>query len=108
PASHVTAQLEALYDRALAAGLRVVAGSIVPYNTAGDDQNARMHAVNAWIARFAATRPGLWFADTRKAVADPDQPDRLLVSPDGLHPHIAGYRAMAAALAPAIEAALGT
>jgi lysophospholipase L1-like esterase len=39
-------------------------------------------------------------------VADPDEPDRLAVSPDGLHPHIAGYRAMAAALQPAIEAAL--
>jgi lysophospholipase L1-like esterase len=108
PASRVTSELEALYNRALASGLRVVAGSIVPYNTAGDDQNARMHAVNAWIAQFAGTHAGVWFVDTRKAAADPDHPNRLAASPDGLHPDIAGYRAMAAALEPAIEAALGT
>jgi acyl-CoA thioesterase-1 len=107
-ASRVTSELEALYNRALASGLRVVAGSIVPYNTAGDDQNARMRAVNAWIAQFAGSQPGMWFVDTRRAAADPHDPDRLAGSPDGLHPDIDGYRAMAAALEPAIEAALGT
>jgi lysophospholipase L1-like esterase len=99
PASSAIAQLAAMYERAIASG-------IVPYNTAGADQNRRMHTVNDWIARFARDQPGVWFADTRRAVADPADPDRLAVSPDGLHPHIAGYRAMAAALQPAIEAAL--
>ena len=102
----VTAQLTAMYDRARFAGIPVVAGSIVPYNTATPDQNARMHAINAWIREAAAARPGLWFADTRAAVADPTDADRLAASPDGLHPDIEGYRRMADALEPTIDGAL--
>jgi lysophospholipase L1-like esterase len=104
---HVTAQLAAMYDRARRAGIPVVAGSIVPYNTATPDQNARMHAINAWIRETAAgAGPGLWSADTRQACADPADPDRLRASPDGLHPDIDGYRRMAEALAPVIAAVL--
>jgi lysophospholipase L1-like esterase len=44
--------------------------------------------------------------DTRAAVADPADPDKLRASPDGLHPDIDGYRRMAEALEPAIDAAL--
>ena len=46
------------------------------------------------------------FCDTRAAVAAPGQPDRLVSSPDGLHPSPEGYTRMAAALEPAIRAAL--
>ena len=106
PADHVTAQLAAMYDRASKAGLPVVAGTIVPYNTATADQNARMHAVNAWIIQQAAARKRFFVADTRQAAADPANIDRLSGSTDGLHPDIAGYRAMAHALLPQIEAAL--
>jgi lysophospholipase L1-like esterase len=102
---HVTRQLEAMYDRARAAELPVVAGTIVPYNTATPQQNASMHAINAWIAATAAARPGLWVADTRAAVAAPAEPDRLAASPDGLHPDVDGYRRMAEVLRPAIETA---
>jgi len=103
---HVTAQLDAMYARARAAGIPVVAGTIVPYNTATADQNARMHAINEWIRRHADQNPGhVWFADTRLAAADPANIDRLSGSPDGLHPDIAGYRRIADALAPVIGAA---
>lgn len=106
PASHVIAELEAMYARARAGGIAVVAGSIVPYNTATADQNARMHAVNDWIRGYAAEHDGhVWFADTRRAAADPANIDRLSGSPDDLHPDIDGYRRMAAALEPAIQAA---
>jgi lysophospholipase L1-like esterase len=105
-ADRVTAQLGAMYDRARHAGVAVVAGAIVPYNTATPDQNARMHAINAWIRESAANRDGLWFVDTRAAAADPLDADRLAGSPDGLHPDIDGYRRMAEALAPAIAEAL--
>jgi lysophospholipase L1-like esterase len=106
---HVTAQLDAMYARARAAGIPVVAGTIVPYNTATADQNARMHAINTWIRRFAHGNPGdVWCADTRLAAADPGNIDRLSGSPDGLHPDIDGYRRMADALAPVIRAALPT
>lgn len=95
---HVTRQLRAMYDRAAAAGIPVVAGSIVPYNTATAEQNARMREINAWIAAEAARDGRIEFADTRAAAAAPGQPDKLSGSPDGLHPDVAGYRRMAEAL----------
>ena len=45
----VQAQLLAMYTRAGEARLRIVACSIIPFDTATPDQNARMHAINAWI-----------------------------------------------------------
>ena len=102
PAEHVTAQLDSIYRRALAQGIRVVAGSIVPYNTATPDQNARMHAINDWIRTAAERGAGIRWVDTRRAAAAPDNIDRLASSPDELHPDIDGYRRMAEALMPAL------
>jgi lysophospholipase L1-like esterase len=106
PAQHVKDQLAAMYKRAHAAGIRVVAGTIIPYNTASADQNARMKDINDWIRSQARADPGVIFVDTRAAVAAAGSPDKLASSPDGLHPDAAGYRKMADALAPAIEQAL--
>jgi lysophospholipase L1-like esterase len=103
---HVTAQLRAMYDRAAHAGIRVVAGSIVPYNTATPDQNDRMHQINDWIRRQVGTDPAVAFVDTRGAVAAADSPDRLAESPDGLHPTPIGYRRMAEAIRPVLEGVL--
>lgn len=103
PAAHVTAELRAMYDRAADAGIRVVAGTIIPYNTATPDQNARMHAVNAWIRRQADTDPNIGFVDTRAAAAASGDPDRLFESPDGLHPSPEGYRRMADAVQRVLE-----
>ncbi len=100
---HVTAQLAAMYAPARARGIPVIAGSIVPYNTATPEQNARMHAINTWIARTAAADFGVTFVDTRAAAAAADDLDRLAGSPDGLHPDIEGYRRMADALLPAVR-----
>jgi lysophospholipase L1-like esterase len=106
PASHVIEQLQAMYARAEAARIRVVAGTIVPYNTATADQNARMHAINDWIRRHAEAEANIEFVDTRAAVAAPDNPDKLLSSPDNLHPSPDGYRRMAEAIRPALERVL--
>jgi lysophospholipase L1-like esterase len=95
-----------MYDRAAAAGIRVVAGTIVPYNTATADQNARMREINAWIRAQADADANIGFADTRGAVALPGEPDRLSESPDQLHPSARGYRAMAAAIQPVLERVL--
>jgi lysophospholipase L1-like esterase len=105
-AQHVERELTAMYARAKRAGIKVVAGSIIPYNTASPDQNARMHEINDWIKAQAASDPSMRFADTRAAVAAPANPDRLVSSPDGLHPDAAGYHKMADAIRPAIESLL--
>jgi len=104
PVAEVIAHLGAMCDRAATAGIRVVAGSILPYNTATSDQNGRMREVNAWIAEQAARDRRVSFVDTRAAVAAPGNPDRLASSPDGLHPTPEGYRRMAEALLTALDA----
>jgi lysophospholipase L1-like esterase len=106
-AESVERELELMYDAARAANIVVVAGTIIPFDAADADQNARMRAVNEWIRAHAASHPGtVVFCDTRAAVAAPGQPDRLVSSPDGLHPSPDGYRRMAEALEPAIKTAL--
>lgn len=98
PVEHVTTELRGMYDRAREAGIPVVAGSIVPFNTATAEQNAKMHEINEWIKAQAKRDPNLSFVDTRKAVAAKDNPDKLASSGDNLHPDIAGYRKMAEAI----------
>jgi lysophospholipase L1-like esterase len=107
-AAAVEAELQAMYDAAQSGHIPVVAGTIIPFNTATPDQNSRMHAVNDWIRDYAASHSGLTFCDTRAAVAEPGSPDRLVSSPDDLHPSADGYRLMAMALEPAIRRALST
>jgi len=70
-ADHVQRELAAMYERAQRAAIKVVAGSIIPYNTATPEQNARMHAINAWIAQQAERNPSIALADTRAAAAAP-------------------------------------
>ena len=105
-ARQVVRTLEAIYDAARAARIVTVAGTIVPYNTATPDANARMHEVNAWIRGYAAQHADLVCCDTRAAVAASGDLDRLASSPDGLHPSPDGYRLMAAALERAVKLAL--
>jgi acyl-CoA thioesterase-1 len=106
-AESVERELEAIYDASRAARIVVVAGSIIPFNTANADQNARMHQVNEWIRSYAGRHAAsVVFCDTRAAVAAPGHPDRLVSSPDDLHPSPDGYKRMASALEPAIRQAL--
>lgn len=99
----VQAQLLAMYTRARDARLPVVACSIIPYDTATDAQNRAMHAINAWIRETASSTAGMAYCDTRAAAARPDDVDKLLETPDRLHPGAAGYRRMADALLPVLR-----
>ena len=105
-AEHVEAELAAMYRRAREAGIRVVAGSIIPYNTATPEQNTRMHEINAWIRKQTGSDRLMRFVDTRAAVSDAGNQDLLAGSPDGLHPDVAGYKKMAEAIAVAVEGLL--
>ncbi|HWF86864.1 MAG TPA: GDSL-type esterase/lipase family protein [Vicinamibacterales bacterium] len=105
PATSVERELEVMYGAARVAHVPVVAATIIPFNTATPDQNAAMHAVNAWIKEYAATH-GLVFCDTRAAVTAPGADDRLVSSPDNIHPSPDGYRLMALVIEPAIKRAL--
>jgi len=106
-ADAVERELEAMYDAARKARIPVVAGTIIPFNTATSDQNGRMRAVNDWIREYAARHPDdVAFCDTRAAVSTPGASDRLVSSPDDLHPSPDGYRLMALALEPVIKRAL--
>ncbi|HEY2150722.1 MAG TPA: GDSL-type esterase/lipase family protein [Vicinamibacterales bacterium] len=106
PAKSAERELEAMYDAARSAGIPVVAGSVLPYNSATPDQNAHMRAINQWIQAYAARHGDVLFCDTRAAVAAPDAPDLLAASPDGLHPAPEGYKLMAAGLEPVIRSVL--
>jgi lysophospholipase L1-like esterase len=106
-ARHVIEQLTAMYERARQSGIAVVAGTIVPYNTAGPEENARMREINEWIRSFASASSHIGFADTRAAVAASNDGDRLFESPDNLHPSPAGYRRMAETIEPALRRVLG-
>jgi lysophospholipase L1-like esterase len=105
-AESVIGTLEALYARAASAAIPVVAGSIVPYDTATPAQNAAMRAINDWIAGRPAIDPNVTFVDTRRAAASATDPNRLSGSPDGLHPDVDGYRRMADAIEPALSRVL--
>jgi lysophospholipase L1-like esterase len=104
PAGAVIRELETIFDRAARERRRlpIVAGSILPFDSATVDQNTCMAAVNEWIRAYAADSAHVEFCDTRAAVAAPSHPDRLVSSPDGLHPSPEGYRLLAAALEPVI------
>jgi len=107
-ALHVETELAAMYRRAREAGVRVVAGSIIPYNTATADQNVRMHEINDWIRKACEADPAaMRFVDTRAAVAIGQSLDLLANTPDGLHPDAAGYSKMADVIGPAIAGLLG-
>jgi lysophospholipase L1-like esterase len=99
----ITQQLDRMYASAAKNGIYVVAGTIIPYNTATPEQNARMRVVNAWIEQRAAADPRIEFVDTRAAVAAPGAPDTLVDSPDQLHPSAAGYKLMGDAIRPVLE-----
>jgi lysophospholipase L1-like esterase len=90
-----------MIKRAHARGLKIIGGTITPYEGAGyfhPEGEAVRQAVNAWI-RTGGAFDGV--VDFDAAVRDPRHPSRFLgadQSGDGLHPNDAGYHAMSEAV----------
>jgi acyl-CoA thioesterase I len=98
----VERHLAAMYADALDAAIVPVAATVLPYNTATARASGDILTLNAWIEDLTRVL-GIPFCDTHAAVADPTDVNRLRGSPDGLHPDVAGYRAMGEVLARTIE-----
>jgi lysophospholipase L1-like esterase len=103
---HVTEQLQAMYDAAAEHKVSVVAGSVLPFNTASPEQRTKIDQINLWIKRIASNRNIVTFCDTNRTVRSPQDPHMLKDSPDGLHPDPEGYRRMAEVLEPILRGLL--
>jgi lysophospholipase L1-like esterase len=107
--AHAQRHLARIYESARHDGVPlVVAGSILPFDTASAAQVRYADALNKWIRDYAHRNPGVTFSDTRRAVAAAGAPNQLAASPDGLHPDVNGYRSMAYAIDRTITGALLT
>jgi lysophospholipase L1-like esterase len=101
PLDGIKNNLRIMYETAIAGGIRAVAASVLPYNTATHQEAQAIIDLNSWI-EAAGRRLGILFCDTNRAVADPENPSRLRGSPDENHPDVAGYRSIGEALAQTI------
>lgn len=106
PVEAIQKNLGTIYQKAQKAGIRVIACSILPYNTSEAAVKKRMLEMNRWIKEYTS-RQGLLFCDTFKAVEDAVRPGRLKSSPDGLHPDVEGYRKMGEAISEVLTGFLG-
>jgi lysophospholipase L1-like esterase len=101
--------LASMTELAQANGIRVVLASVLPafrYRWRPELEPARIIvALNSWIRDYAVSH-GAVYLDFHTAMADERQGLRGELSADGVHPHEAGYRAMAPLAERAIAQAL--
>ncbi|UAL11981.1 SGNH/GDSL hydrolase family protein [Caulobacter segnis] len=100
--AQVIAAYRQMITRAHARGIKVIGATILPYAGSayyhpGPESEADRQAINAFI-RAPGTFDGV--IDWDKALRDPGRPTFLLPAydNDGLHPNLAGYKAMADAI----------
>lgn len=98
----VIAAYRQMIDRARARGIKVIGATILPYSGSayyhpGPESEADRQAINAWI-RAPGNFDGV--IDWDAAMRDPARPTHIRpdYDNDGLHPNMAGYRAMADAV----------
>jgi len=101
-AETVERHLAAMFADVLDAGIVPVAATVLPYNMATPRASGEILTLNAWIENLTKVL-GIPFCDTHAAVADPTNANRLRGTPDGLHPDVAGYRAMGEALVRTVD-----
>ena len=93
----IEGNLSSMYTETIEAGALLVGCSVLPYNTMTAAQAVKRRALNGWIEDECGRRRA-GYCDTASSVSAPNSLDRLAGSPDGLHPDVRGYRAMADAL----------
>jgi lysophospholipase L1-like esterase len=92
---------EQLIEQAHAQGLRIIGGTLLPFQGADfytADREATREAVNDWIRTSAAFDAVIDFDAVMRDPASPLSLRPAYSSPDHLHPNDAGYQAMAAAI----------
>jgi lysophospholipase L1-like esterase len=99
---NVEADLLAMYQDALLQNITPVAASVLPFTSATPAESQQIATLNLWIKQ-TAKQQRIPFCDFHRAVADPQHPERLRSSPDGLHPDRDGYRAMGRVLTQLLE-----
>lgn len=99
--AQIIAGLRQIADRSHRAGLRVVGGTITPFegwSTYDAQEEATRQAVNAWIRTSHAYDAVADFDATLRDPADPHRMRPVYDSGDHLHPNDLGYAAMADAV----------
>lgn len=113
-ASLIWPDFTAIYDEALAAGMRVVACTVAPFGNHSQwsaTRETELQALNAMIVGYVAQHPNeTALVDSYTLLGTPGTPEDLLAaydSGDGLHWSTAGHNAFAAAVETALRAVLG-
>jgi lysophospholipase L1-like esterase len=103
------ANIASMVDLALAHGIRVVVGSVLPATDfwwyRGLNPGPRIVALNAWLKAYARSRR-LVYVDYYAAMTDGALGIQPALAPDGVHPSAQGYRVMAPLAEAGIAAAL--
>jgi lysophospholipase L1-like esterase len=97
-----TRNLGGMYREIKRRGIIPIAASLLPFDQATARQNAEIERLNNWI-KDAAEKLHIPFVDLHPIVADPNNPNVLNGSTDGLHPDVGGYRQIGNALVRELE-----
>jgi lysophospholipase L1-like esterase len=104
----IEANLASMVDLARANGIQVVIGSVLPATDfnwhRGVDPGPKIAALNRWLKSYSAARH-LIYVDYYAALTDGALGLRADLTPDGVHPSLAGYRLMDPLADAAIRAA---
>jgi len=102
PAERVKSFLQRIYEKAAQNGIRVMTGTILPYDTASGEGRKQMGLVNEWIKKYAQSH-SLGFCDTFTLLQDAENPGKLISTADGLHPDARAYRVMGEGILKCLE-----
>lgn len=103
--SEAIANLSAMYDQALAAGMKLIAATVYPsdFMTTQAQKDGRAE-LNAAIAAYVASHDDIYLCDWAPVMESSPDVLNAAYSDDGVHPNAAGASAMAGVLDDALVA----